>query len=103
MRRLNQPWRAWYQTKEWQSIRARQLHQEPSCRLCSEASVRTPATVVDHIDPHRGNRFRFFAGPFQSLCKQCHDRAKQQSEKLGYSTKIGSDGLPSDPRHPFYR
>jgi hypothetical protein len=103
MRRLNHPWRAWYSTKEWQQIRAKQLRIEPNCRICAEAGVRTPADIVDHITRHRGDRALFFGGPFQSLCKACHDRTKQQAEKLGYSTKIGPDGLPSDPRHPFNR
>jgi hypothetical protein len=69
--------------------------------MCGAAGVKTAATIVDHIERHRGDRARFFGGPFQSLCKACHDGAKQQAEALGYSTKIGADGLPTDPRHPF--
>lgn len=71
--------------------------------MCAEAGVKTRAAIVDHVERHRGDRARFFGGPFQSLCKPCHDRAKQQQEKLGYSTKIGADGLPVDPLHPFNR
>lgn len=97
------PWRAWYQTPQWAAIRKRQLAAEPWCRMCAEADMRTRARVVDHVKPHRGDRALFFGGPFQSLCKRCHDSAKQQAETLGYSTKIGPDGLPTDPRHPFNR
>ncbi len=96
-------WRGWYSTPEWQTIRARQLRLEPRCRTCAEAGVLTPATVVDHITRHRGDRRLFFSGPFQSLCKRCHDTSKQQAERLGYSTKLGADGLPTDPAHPFNR
>ncbi|RWN34526.1 MAG: HNH endonuclease [Mesorhizobium sp.] len=102
-RRASQLWRAWYQTKEWFVIRARQLRREPFCVFCARTGVRTPATICDHIERHRGDRFRFFAGPFQSLCKRCHDSAKQSEEINGYSSAVGADGCPQDPRHPFNR
>lgn len=71
--------------------------------MCAESGVKTPATVCDHIERHRGNPAKFFGGPFQSLCKPCHDGRKQSQDRLGYSTKVGADGLPTDPKHPFYR
>ena len=71
--------------------------------MCAAAGVKARATVVDHIQRHRGNRALFFGGPFQSLCKGCHDGAKQQEERIGYSTAIGADGMPTDARHPFNR
>lgn len=71
--------------------------------MCAAAGVKTRATIVDHIERHRGRRELFFGGPFQSLCKPCHDRTKQQAERLGYATTIGADGLPTDPKHPFFR
>lgn len=97
------PWRALYSTPEWASIRARQLTIEPHCRFCARDGLKTRATTVDHVERHRGNRARFFGGPFQSLCKPCHDGEKQRLELHGYSTKIGADGLPMDPLHPFNR
>lgn len=102
-RRASQPWRAWYRTKEWFIIRARQLRREPYCAFCARAGIRTPAIVADHVERHRGDRFRFFNGRLQSLCKGCHDSAKQQEEHAGYSSDVGADGLPLDPRHPFNR
>lgn len=33
----------------------------------------TEATVCDHVMPHKGNVVKFWAGPFQSLCKHHHD------------------------------
>jgi len=51
--------------------------------------------VCDHIEPHRGNMVKFWNGPFQSLCKQCHDSVKQAFEKSGkVIKKIGLDGYP---------
>jgi len=34
-----------------------------------------PATVVDHIEPHKGDEELFYdINNLQSLCKSCHDR-----------------------------
>src|SRR5215469_9917603 len=44
----------WYCTAGWQRRSAHQLMIEPLCRLCLEADLVTPATVADHIEPHRG-------------------------------------------------
>ncbi|RWP80467.1 HNH endonuclease [Mesorhizobium sp.] len=102
-RRASQPWRQWYRTREWFAIRARQLRREPFCAFCARAGVRTLAAVCDHVERHRGDRVRFYAGPFQSLCKACHDSTKQAEERSGYSSTVGADGYPEDPRHPFNR
>lgn len=62
------------------------------------------ATVADHITPHRGDHTLFFDYEnTQSLCDHCHSSAKQSEERIGYSKEIGIDGLPIDPKHPFYR
>ena len=38
-------------------------------------SVLTPATVVDHIVPHRGDHALFWDEQnWQPLCKSCHDK-----------------------------
>ena len=35
----------------------------------------TPATVVDHVIPHRGDQKLFWdEDNWQALCKSCHDR-----------------------------
>lgn len=94
-----------YKTARWRSIRASQLSHHPLCALCLKAGRVTPATVCDHIDPHRGDEDNFWSGPFQSLCDQapwrCHSSKKQQQEAIGYSTEVGADGLPTDPAHPW--
>ena len=52
-----------------------QLLREPWCRECARRGIHTRATVVDHIQPHRGNWTRFIdRDNLQSLCKSCHDR-----------------------------
>lgn len=96
-------WASWYGTARWKALRAAHLAAEPNCRMCAAAGVRTRATVVDHIERHRGDPAKFWRGPFQSLCGHHHDSTKQQAERLGYRTEIGADGVPIDPSHPFNR
>ena len=53
------------------------------------------ASVCDHVHPHRGDEVKFWAGPFQSLCKPCHDSDKQRQENGGPArVAIGADGWP---------
>lgn len=80
-RRRKVEWRAWYKTARWLAIRRDQLNAEPLCRMCAADDLLTSATVCDHVEPHRGDEVRFFAGPFQSLCEGCHNREKQREEQ----------------------
>lgn len=64
-----------YFTKRWKQLRAKQLIIEPFCRECAKRGIRTRATDVDHIKPHRGNKRIFFDDTnLQSLCHSCHSR-----------------------------
>lgn len=74
-------WRKWYGSARWQKIRAIQLNEFPLCRFCAEDGRVTAATECDHVEPHKGNPDKFYAGPFQSLCKSCHARDKQRAER----------------------
>lgn len=53
------------------------------------------ATVVHHADGgHKGDIAKFFAGPFESMCKPHHD-SEGQREDLGQAiVTFGSDGWP---------
>ncbi len=96
-------WDRWYSTARWQRLRKHQLSEHPLCALCAEKGLVVPASIVDHIIPHKGNWDAFVLGKLQSLCKLCHDRDKRMIELRGYSVEIGTDGYPVDPRHPAYR
>jgi len=63
----------------WQKRREAQLRAEPLCAYCLRENCVTPATVADHIKPHRGDPV-LFAGPLQSLCATCHSSAKAKEE-----------------------
>jgi 5-methylcytosine-specific restriction protein A len=91
--------------RKWRKRRARQLAEYPICRLCQEIRGHvTPATVADHVVPHRGDPI-LFSGSLQSLCEDCHNSVKQSLEKGGEGFIRGSDvqGNPLDPRHPWNR
>ena len=97
-------YRKLYKTQAWKATRRQQLQQEPLCRMCMAEGRVTAATVVDHVTPHKGDRVLFFdAANLQSLCAPCHDGAKQEQERLGYSSQVGLDGWPIDPMHPSNR
>jgi len=96
-------YRLWYGWAAWKGPKGRrvqQLQAEPLCRFCVAAGAVTAATVADHITPHRGDYDLFWTGPLQSLCKHCHDIAKQQIERRGYHDMSDAAGFPLDPNHP---
>lgn len=88
-------WSHLYNDVQWRKLRARQLRDDPLCRMCKARGQITLATICDHIEPHKGDIEKFWAGPFQSLCKPCHDSDKQRIEKGGKPKPfIGLDGWP---------
>ena len=80
--------------------RKQQLLHYPLCAYCLENGKNIPATIADHVTPHRGDPNQFIRGELQSLCIQCHNARKQQLERRGYSNAVGEDGWPLDPNHP---
>jgi len=69
------------------------------CRICLEAGRVTPATVADHIEPHRGNYELFRLGELRSLCAECNDSLDPSNRAPRSFNR--ADGTPSDPRHPW--
>jgi 5-methylcytosine-specific restriction protein A len=64
--------RGW--SRRWQKVRALFLAQNPLCVECQRQGRLTPATVVDHIRPHRGDPILLWdEANFQPLCKRHHD------------------------------
>lgn len=69
---------------QWQSARIRFLDDHPLCCYCTRNGRTILATVVDHIDPHKGNQAKFWdESNWQPLCKPCHDRVKAAEERAG--------------------
>lgn len=83
-RRMSAEYHSWYLLPIWtKDLRPAQLLREPFCRECAAQGFRTPATVVDHIVPFRGDWVKFVdPANHQSLCKHHHDQktAREQQE-----------------------
>jgi len=93
-------WNQWYNLEVWRKRSRRQKRQEPLCRMCLAMGQVVPATIADHIVPHKGDWESFLGGALQSLCFDCHNSRKKADENRGYSRELGPDGWPIDPKHP---
>lgn len=79
--RYNAAMRGFYSSARWRRLRAQVLAEEPLCLACRAEGQLEPATDVDHVVPHRGNRARFFdRDNLQALCHACHSRKTQRGE-----------------------
>lgn len=112
-------YRALYKTAQWKRTRRAHMAAEPLCRMCLARGIvndgnltnqgkrqtdqRRRFLVCDHIEPHKGDPEKFFAGPFQTLCPDDHDIVKQQLEVRGYIAGCDLGGRPIDPLHPWNR
>lgn len=77
-----QAWRRLYKTSRWQKLRWSVLVRDLfTCGICGRVEGNTSQLVCDHIERHGGDEAKFWAGPFQTLCKACHDSAKQRMER----------------------
>jgi len=62
---------------KWQRQRKSYLTRHPYCAMCKTAL----ATVVDHIEAHRGRKEVFQDQQnWQSLCSFCHNSVKKRQE-----------------------
>ncbi|MHA6646409.1 HNH endonuclease [Mesorhizobium sp. A623] len=61
----------------WRRESKAYLVAHPYCRTCGN-----PATTVDHIIRHRGDRSLFWnRANWQPLCTRCHSSVKQRQER----------------------
>ena len=80
-RRRAKPWRSFYGTPEWREIKAAQKAKQPLCERHLKRGEIVAMQVVNHKVRHRGDWALFLAGPFESLCKACHDGEVQREER----------------------
>ena len=66
----------------WQKARLAWLKAHPLCEECLRQGRTTPATVVDHIIPHKGDKHLFWdsANNWASLCTACHNAKTARGE-----------------------
>lgn len=68
--------------RHWSKARRLYLMDNPLCVRCAERGLIVEARVVDHIEPHRGDRLKFWnRDNWQSLCKRCHDKKTVSEDK----------------------
>lgn len=65
--------------RQWRKARVAFLARHPLCVEHERAGYVVEATVVDHVQPHRGDARLFWSAEnWQPLCKACHDRKTGQ-------------------------
>ena len=99
-------YRKLYKGKQWRHLRERVLLRDLfKCQRCKcslkRGRTEPQSAVVHHIKAHKGDPALFYdIDNLQSVCWSCHSGVIQSEEARGYSTEIGDDGWPVDPRHP---
>ena len=87
-------------TSRWQRARVGYLRLHPLCVFCQRRGTLTPASVVDHIKPHKGDKVLFWdSDNWQPLCKLCHDSDKARIERGSAKVAVDLDGNPQGLRH----
>lgn len=78
---------------KWRAYREKYLRAHPLCRVCQGKGFVVAATVVDHVEPHRGDH-RLFWNPanHQPLCGPCHS-AKTAAEDGGFGNPRRGGGV----------
>ena len=67
---------------KWQRVSKVYLRKHPLCVKCLAQGKFVTATVVDHIQPHRGDKVLMWSeSNWQALCKPCHDRKTGNEER----------------------
>jgi 5-methylcytosine-specific restriction protein A len=86
-----------YGSRKWKRLRWSVLVRDRfTCAFCKSLETDTSRLVCDHVTPWRGDQGAFWSGPFQTVCKPCHDGEKQSADKGGNRKRrtIGLDGWP---------
>ncbi|AGL03635.1 restriction endonuclease [Desulfoscipio gibsoniae DSM 7213] len=80
-----------YNSARWQRLRKKVLLEHPLCVECERQGRITPATIVDHVKPHKGNLNLFWdENNLQALCKNCHDSKTTKEGRWGDKNRVYS-------------
>jgi 5-methylcytosine-specific restriction protein A len=70
--------------RRWRKARAAFLASHPLCAACQAEGHVVPATVVDHVVPHRGDQKLFWDRTNGApACKPCHDAKTAREGRWG--------------------
>jgi 5-methylcytosine-specific restriction protein A len=77
--------------RRWREASKAFLAEHPLCAECARRGATALASVVDHIQPHRGDQDLFWdRSNWQPLCKPCHDR--KTARESGWAGRGGPRG-----------
>lgn len=80
--------------RTWRKYRKAFLRKNPLCKQCEAEGRITSATVVDHIQDHKGDPDLFWdRSNHQALCKRCHDRKTAEASGFGRKNREGEGGI----------
>lgn len=78
----------------WDRASKQFLRAHPLCRGCEAAGRTEPATLTDHVIPHKGDRSRFWDRAWwQASCAWCHNVVKQGLEHRFEAGELVADDL----------
>ena len=64
------------------------------CVCCEANGCVVPAKVVDHVEPHKGDKAKFWASTnWQPLCEWCHNNIKASVEAAWLAGRLPGDAL----------
>lgn len=87
----------------WRRARAAYLRQHPLCVCCRANGRIVAATLVDHVEPHRGDMAKFWnSSNWQALDDNCHNRIKAVLEQRFEQGKLSSADLKLDRLLPEF-
>lgn len=81
----------------WDKAAKGYLRRHPLCVGCLAMGETVAATLVDHVEPHEGDRAIFWdASRWQSACRWHHDVVKQALEVRWRAGRLAVDALRLD-------
>lgn len=91
-----------YGSTRWRKICSIHLGLNPLCDPCLLSGKETPATIVHHKIPHKGDPKLFWdTENLESVCASCHSGIKRMEDLHGFSQACDENGNPTDPNHPW--
>jgi 5-methylcytosine-specific restriction protein A len=100
--KFDKPHSRLYDSRRWRKVAKAYLDLHPLCQPCLDAGRETPATIVHHKTPHKGDLKLFWDEQnLESACATCHSGTDRIADNHGYSQACDENGLPLDANHPW--
>ena len=81
--------RAFYNSRQWRSLRNYKIQLDPLCEECNRKGLVEPGVEVDHIKALRDNGAPLSLSNLQSLCRSCHaSKSAKEGHRRRYIKKF---------------